>query len=65
MVLSGLLVDERKHGLGGHTLITLVRNKALGAEASRKDGEPLLPQVRPVADAGDHLQVLTKLTLKF
>lgn len=46
MVLSGLLVDERKHGLGGHTLMTLVRNKALGAEASRKDGEPLLPQVR-------------------
>ena len=44
VVLSGLLVDERKHGLGGHTLLTLVRNKALGAETSKKDGEPLLPQ---------------------
>jgi len=44
IVLSGLVVDERKHGLGGHTLLTLVRNKALGGEASKKDGEPLLPQ---------------------
>ena len=44
VVLSGLVVDERKHGLGGHTLLTLVRSKALGGEASKKDGEPLLPQ---------------------
>ena len=45
VVLSGLLVDERKHGLGGHTLLTLVRSKALSSEASQKHGEPLLPQV--------------------
>ena len=45
VVLSGLLIDDRKHGLGGHTLLTLVRNKALGGDASKKDGEPLLPQV--------------------
>jgi superfamily I DNA and/or RNA helicase len=44
VVLSGLTVDERKHGLGGHTLLTLVRYKALGGESSKKDGEPLLPQ---------------------
>jgi hypothetical protein len=45
VVLSGLLVDERKHGLGGHTLLTLVRSKALSSESSQKHGEPLLPQV--------------------
>ena len=49
VVIGSLVLTERKHGLGGRTLVTLCRSKALGGKKNDKGktessgSEPLLP----------------------